>query len=72
MKESYNPDRIKHVVGQNKRIEDPEKARKMAKDEDFHVSRAQKYEAYLATDPAQREAMPFFDELEKKGVSPAP
>lgn len=46
--EDFNPERLKHIKGQEGRVDDQEKAERRAQEEDFRRDVDQEYKEYLA------------------------
>lgn len=71
--EAYNPEKIPHVKGQDRKIESREKAFEMAYRYDPYNDIAKGYEQYLKKTPEQKsqsEAHEFSKTLEERGVTP--
>ena len=67
---SYDPERIRHVSGQNKKTEDLEKAQEMAKRANPLMSFATDYDKYLVKPPEQKPPeQDLFALMEQKGIT---
>ncbi len=77
--DGYNPERLKHIPGQEGRVDDEEKARVMAEHELGHRELAQSYELYIKDpekwhredpDRMNPKKVTVYEEFERLGVTP--